>query len=231
MSKLEDFIRNNKTAFDGHEPSPALWSRIQKGLEAKVEVKKKDVKIVSFGWKRWAVAAAVVIMAAMSTVLFMQKNKSSQKLVASVEKDSNWGNDSQNIVLNNIAADTQTLTDPDTRDLKQRKPKVEIPINPQVSESEEMYHYARLIEIKQQQIAFLKTSSPELYEKFSSDLQGLNDSYIELKQKLDAGFNSEKLLEAMIRNLKLQTELLNKQLKISKRLKNKFLKNETVNSI
>ncbi|MCH5685831.1 hypothetical protein LWM68_17200 [Niabella sp. W65] len=49
----------------------------------------------------------------------------------------------------------------------------------------------------------------------------LETSYDALKAQLSKGVNSEKLLEAMIGNLKMQADLLNKQLEILKQVHKK----------
>ena len=51
MSKrLEDFIKNNKEAFDDLEPSASIWGRIELGLPAEIsQPNKKDAKVFSLG--------------------------------------------------------------------------------------------------------------------------------------------------------------------------------------
>ncbi len=67
----------------------------------------------------------------------------------------------------------------------------------------------------------LKKTEPELYKEFSKDAEMLETSYDALKAQLSKGVNSEKLLEAMIGNLKMQADLLNKQLEILKQVHKK----------
>lgn len=55
---------------------------------------------------------------------------------------------------------------------------------------------------------------PELYEQFAQDLASLDSAYRILKQQSLQTVNREVILRAMMQNLQLQAELLNKQLEI-----------------
>jgi hypothetical protein len=86
--------------------------------------------------------------------------------------------------------------------------------------------YARLvteftgvIEYKQTELKKLEKDDPELYQKFSGDIQKLDSSYQVLRGTLKANPNAEQLLQAMIENLQLQVSLLNRQLEIIQKVK------------
>jgi len=96
-------------------------------------------------------------------------------------------------------------------------------------EEEALYHYSRLIEIKQEQMAKLTENEPELSKEFATDMEALESEYKALKQQFKEGLNREQLLEAMITNLKMQADLLNKQLNILKEIQKK--KNENYKSL
>jgi hypothetical protein len=85
--------------------------------------------------------------------------------------------------------------------------------------AEEVYHFTRLIEIKQTELKKIEKDHPRLYKKFVSDITRLDSSYNALSRELPANPNREQLLEAMIENLRLQTEILNQQLNIIKQIK------------
>lgn len=87
--------------------------------------------------------------------------------------------------------------------------------------------YARLvteftgvIESKQTELKKLEKDDPVLYQKFSGDIQKLDSSYQVLRSTLKANPNAEQLLQAMIENLQLQVNLLNRQLEIIQKVKN-----------
>jgi len=83
----------------------------------------------------------------------------------------------------------------------------------------EIRQFVKMIGMKQQELKTLAAGQPELYEKFSSDLEQLDSSYNALKSGLNATPNQELLLEAMIQNLQLQLNVLNQQLNIINQIK------------
>jgi hypothetical protein len=87
--------------------------------------------------------------------------------------------------------------------------------------------FTKTIEVKQLELKKIQAEQPRLYQEFSNDIERLDSSYNTLKTQLPKNPNREQLLEAMIRNLQLQTELLNQQLQIIQKIKNtKTSKNE-----
>jgi hypothetical protein len=101
-------------------------------------------------------------------------------------------------------------------------------LNP--SYAKEVYHFTQLIELKQSELKQIEKEHPELYQQFVKDINRLDSSYQALKTELPKNANRELLLEAMIQNLKLQTELLNQQLSIIKTLNQKNKQNNENNS-
>lgn len=85
----------------------------------------------------------------------------------------------------------------------------------------QFYHFRELIGLKQNELKQLKTEYPQLYREFVDDIRQLDSSYQSLKLNLADNPNREMLMEAMLRNLQLQTELLNRQLLIIKEIKQK----------
>lgn len=85
--------------------------------------------------------------------------------------------------------------------------------------AEEVYHFTRLIELKQHELKAIEKEHPRLYKKFVTDITRLDSSYNSLRRELPQNPNREQLLEAMIENLRLQTEILNQQLSIIKTIK------------
>ena len=83
---------------------------------------------------------------------------------------------------------------------------------------EEMYHYAKLVEIKYNQLKVIEKDEPLLYKQFSADVYKLDSVYHSLQRELPRNPNREQLLEAMLQNLQLQMGLLNHQLDIIKQI-------------
>lgn len=90
---------------------------------------------------------------------------------------------------------------------------VEMGITPQITQ------FVKMIDMKQTELKTLAAEQPELYRKFTSDLDQLDSSYNTLKNRLNAAPNREMLLEAMIQNLQLQLSVLNQQLNIINQIK------------
>lgn len=90
-------------------------------------------------------------------------------------------------------------------------------INP--TYAKEVYHFTQLIELKQSELKQIEKDNPELYKSFLGDITKLDSSYNALKKELPTNPNREQLLEAMIENLKLQSDLLNQQLQIIQQIK------------
>ena len=84
---------------------------------------------------------------------------------------------------------------------------------PQVNE------IAKLVALKQEELKALAPEQPELYQKFTTDINQLDSSYKSLKSQLGATPNREMLIEAMIQNLQLQLNVLNQQLNIINQIK------------
>ncbi|MBC7826654.1 MAG: hypothetical protein H7122_02825 [Chitinophagaceae bacterium] len=85
--------------------------------------------------------------------------------------------------------------------------------------AKEVYHFTQLIELKQTELKKIAKEQPALYNEFIGDITTLDSSYNALKKELPQNPNREQLLEAMIENLRLQTDLLNHQLLIIKKIK------------
>ena len=81
--------------------------------------------------------------------------------------------------------------------------------------------YEELIGLQQTELRKVEKEQPELYRQFANDINLLDSAYEVLRAKLPDNPNREILLEAMISNLQLQTELLNRQLSIIKEIKQK----------
>lgn len=229
QDKLKDFIANNKDSFDSIEPSAGLWHSIDNELQQKGSLQQTKIKKLHF-WK-WAAVASFLIIAA-SIFYYNYKPAKPHQPIAIIQNPSSekikGAPDSQLTKQNiNDITDTpvkQLVIQPDERD---RKLNAHTPaINSEIEtasnlNNEELYHYTKLIEIRQKQIRNFRNEAPELYDQFSNDLKSLERSFFGLQAKLDSGFNNEQVLNAMIENLKMQSALLNKQLEITKHIKNK----------
>lgn len=75
-------------------------------------------------------------------------------------------------------------------------------------------HLASLIEEKKDSLQVYAKENPELYNKFTADVDQLNKDYEVLKKQLQTSPNSKAVVRAMMKNLDVQLQVLNQQLMI-----------------
>ncbi len=98
-------------------------------------------------------------------------------------------------------------------------------VNPNLAAEQEIY--AQLVTQKKDSIAYIATSNPALYGEFSKVIDQMESNYNVLKQEFAKSPNRELTLEAMIRNLQAQIDILSQQLDILNDINRS--KNETGN--
>ncbi|HLK28656.1 MAG TPA: hypothetical protein VKT28_08745 [Puia sp.] len=219
-TRLEQFINDHREDFDDEVPSPKLWDNIQ---DKTMPEKKMGGAVVKMNFMRWSAAAAVVLVAL--GTWFMMRTKPSE------EKPSNQVAQAQDKPAQKNQIDTTTKIAPQTDnktsqqqlaktdDVKKDDGKKNSVADDLQSETkEEMVHYAKLVEIKHRELKIMAKDEPLLYKQFSGDVNKLDSVYHSLETKLSKKQNSEELLEAMIQNLQLQMQLLNRQLGIIRQL-------------
>ena len=87
--------------------------------------------------------------------------------------------------------------------------------------SKSLVSYQELVEVKKENLELLIVKNPDLLQSFNSDFDTLKEDFNKLKVQLPNNPNQKQLLEAMIQNLQLQIGLLNKQMEIVEKLKEK----------
>jgi len=85
-------------------------------------------------------------------------------------------------------------------------------VNPDLAAEQQAY--ARLVMQKKDSIAYIATSNPALYGEFSSVIDQMESNYELLKQEYAKSPNRELTLEAMIRNLQAQIDILSQQMDV-----------------
>jgi len=91
------------------------------------------------------------------------------------------------------------------------KPGVDLAkINPEYAKQQ--MHYASLVETKRTELKQLAKTDPALYQEFSKEIAQMDSTYKKLNSDLATSPNQELVLRAMIKNLQIQTEVLNQQL-------------------
>lgn len=102
-------------------------------------------------------------------------------------------------------------------------------INPEYAQQQ--VHYASLVETKLTELKTASKNDPQLYQEFSAEIAKMDSTYKKLNSDLATSPNQERVLRAMIRNLQIQTEVLNQQLNVIEQFNQmkKEQKNETKN--
>ena len=158
-------------------------------IEDRIQPGKKKASLIHLTWVKWSVAAATIVLIAALAMYLLTKPVQKQAPTELV-KDNN-GQLSDSLLITQI--------------------------NP--GYAQELFHFTKLIELKQEELKQLEKDNPELYKEFISDINSLDSSYNQLKSELPANPNREQLLEAMIGNLQIQMNLLNQQLQIIQQIK------------
>ncbi|TSJ40413.1 hypothetical protein FO440_11685 [Mucilaginibacter corticis] len=100
-------------------------------------------------------------------------------------------------------------------------------INPEYARQQ--VHYASLIASKRTELKSIAKADPQLYHEFTAELTKMDSTYRKLNKDLATSPNQEAVLRAMLRNLQVQTEVLNQQLNVIEQF-NEF-KNQQKNEI
>ncbi len=166
--------------------------QLWKKLEKQLSPAAKKGTVIRMTFLRWSAVAAVFVLAVMG-VFFLFGKKGSNNT--------------------ETAYRTPAVNTPDSGN----KSDIYNDINP--TYAKEVYHFTQLIELKQSELKQIEKDHPELYRQFVTDINKLDSSYNSLKKELPDNPNREQLLEAMIQNLRLQTELLNQQLQVIQTIK------------
>lgn len=226
-SRLEQFVRDHREEFDGEEPDNKIWEKIRVEVDPR---KKKQGVLVRLGRAGWAVAAAAVLLAVGSVWFFSRQTTTVTPAIAN--RDATRQTPSASDAGTSPKTHAAATTVPDTTGSSTRnsqpaladirpKENTQSPARADELENsmdEEMYHYAKLVEIKQNQLKAIEKDEPLLYKQFASDVSRLDSVYHNLQSQLPRNPNREQLLEAMLQNLQLQMGLLNHQLDIIKQI-------------
>ena len=234
-NRLEQFIRDNREDFDSEEPGKKVWENIR---YPESPVRKRPPSIFRLQATRWSAAAALAFLIAGATWYFIRQKagstgpvmamtpsvdtafrKPAQPLPGTKEtpgpKNGNANKDSATL------PSFRELPPPVTATKKQTKIDTRSTEETNTIESdyrEEMFHYAKLVELKHKELKHIEKDEPLLYKQFAGDVNKLDSVYHSLEKKLTTNPNREQLLEAMLQNLQLQMGLLNHQLKIIRQI-------------
>ena len=196
---FEKYLHENRDKLESGGPSLQLWQKLQAQL---TEHHQKKARIVRFLRASLAVAASVLLLAMIG--YFVLKPGTPAIHVAAVSHSAAKQADSMNPIKeiakpeNKTANNNLAATEQETR--------------------QSLFYYARLIQIRQNQIKRLQAIDPDLYKESQRSVTDLNRIYNQLQGQLSGSINQERVLEEMIENLQMQEKILNNQLQLLKGL-------------
>lgn len=219
QNEFEKFVRVNRDAFDDEEPSARVWKNLDKQFGGQEE---KKIPVYKMFYVRVASVAAVLLIA-LGVVYVSTKNTTT--VIAKVNTV-----DSPAVkatlqtppaISNQPLAVTEEPKDNATNSTAQTT------AGPEDEYKQEIFYYTKLTEIKFNQLKRVEKEDPVLYKNFAGEIQKLDSTYHGLQRMLTANADKEAVLNAMVTNLKMQTEILTKQLYIIQKMKqSKKTKNE-----
>jgi hypothetical protein len=241
MSKnLENFMEQNKDAFNDYEPSAKLWDKLEANLKVSNVQLHQKAAVRKINMYKWVAAASVILLIGGSIFFLMQKNidtvqpsfvkqnvetKPSEPITA-IDTTNNSISTPQNKEEKFIAKQSLENTEE-----KQKPSKYIVEDEEMLAFNESKAHFAKLIAYKGNEIKKLAKNDPEVYKNFSEDIAELNETYKQLNKQLPKTNNKSALINAMIYNLQVQIDLLNKQLIILNKIETIKKKKDYENNI
>lgn len=196
---FEKYLHDNREKLETGMPSPQVWQKLQAQL---TERHQKKARIVRIRRNSLAAAASVVLFAGIG--YFVLKSEKNNTVVIGI----------------NASAPKQTDTVRQKTEISKPPKKAG---NDELAATEQetrqsLFYYARLIQIRQNQIKRLQVIDPDLYKESQQSVNDLNKIYDQLQRQLSGSINQERVLEEMIENLQMQEKILSNQLQILKGL-------------
>jgi hypothetical protein len=232
-NQLEKFVQRNRAAFDEAEPNPQLWESIETQLKPAKPLRQKGIYI---SMKTVHMAAAACLLLAISIVGYWLSNRQKINDVAlAIQKkptvhtitETNQPNiDSNPTVVppSTVKTQAEALSFPSSKnsmagttnkDDRAEEGSPAFIVKNLASYEQSTQHFTQLIAHKQVALRRLQKTNPLLYKEFLNDMAELELSYKGMKKHLPKAENQPCIIKAMINNLQLQIEVLNKQLIIT----------------
>ena len=198
---LKDFVNENREDFDMFEPRPELWQeictelKVQKAMEEKP---RKEAKVISINFGErlnftadfmfMRMAATIVLLLACGITLWMVKQNTPTP-------------------TNSLAVASETGEQTSIYEVAPELAEVEVYYTSQInSKREELSEYD------------LKVLGLDETRQIDNELARLDSSYTRLKNQLYTTPNTDQVMAAMIRNLQIRIDVLNRQLEVLKKI-------------
>lgn len=202
--RLKDFVNENREEFDVFEPRPELWQEICTELkiqQAQEKKPRKEAKVISINFGErlnftadfmfMRVAATIVLLLACGITLWTVKQN----------------NPVVTNTTNTLAANTGTGEQESIYQVAPELAEVEVYYTSQInSKREELSEYD------------LKVLGLDETREIDRELARLDSSYTRLKNQLYTTPNTDQVMAAMVQNLQIRIEVLNRQLEVLKKI-------------
>ena len=198
---FEKYLQQNRDRFENGSPSPRVWEKLQRDI---VERQGRRHRVIRMRRISWGVAASILLCIGVTAVLLKNKSQVNRNAITDNASHRDSIVDRQKIMAQKMELDSAErvagVTDGKTR--------------------ESLYHYTKLIETRQKEMATLRQVDPDLYARSQKALTDLDAVYIRLKKQLPRSADQQKILKSLIQNLKMQEQILNNQLQLLEELQN-----------
>jgi hypothetical protein len=194
-NEFEDFLRQHRDDFENGSPSTQVWEKLKSGLS---DHHRRQARVTRIRRISWCIAASILLCIVATLVIFKNKGKVSRDAITRDVTHRDSMIDLQKIAAQKIGQDS-TVRIAGVMDNRTRQ---------------SLYHYARLIDAREKQVAALQQIDPELYARSQKTLADLNEVYNRLKQQLPRSVDQQKILRSLIDNLKMQEQILTNQLQL-----------------
>ncbi|UZR95453.1 hypothetical protein [Chondrinema litorale] len=201
-AQLKGFIGENRKEFDQKEASTGLWGKISGELESETEQSHLSISKPVKETRKLVPIAYLWRLAAVFTVFLIAIVWVQFKIMNS--NNNSGQHESEGMTVKEGLAQ----------------------INPELSEAET--YYESMIAVKKEELMQYDLVSLGLNEEFKYDLEHLDSAYTEIKNELLKGTENDLIVKALIDNLQLRMEILNRQLEILKSIKNTGQNNDDV---
>lgn len=198
-NEFKKFLQQNRHHFENGSLSPQVWEKLKSRLE---DHHRRRARVVRMRRISWGIAASILLCTGVTLVIFKNKSELSHNTFTRNATHRESIVDMQKIAAQKMEQDSAEriagVTDGKTR--------------------QSLYHYSLLIESKQKQMAMLRQINPGLYARSQKVLTDLNQVYWRLQKQLPGSPDQQKVLKALIQNLKMQEQILNNQLQLLEEL-------------
>lgn len=190
--KLKNFVNEHRDDFEVYEPRQELWQEICQELPAA----RKEAKVISISFgEKLSLTADFLFMRVAAAVLLLLGCGLTLFLMK------------QNTPTGNNYALAATEKAPTIKN-----------IAPELVEVE-AYYTSQINNKKEQLTSYdLKALGLDEQQLIDKELAKLDSSYLQLKKQLYTNPNTDKVMDAMIQNLQIRIEVLNRQLEVLQRI-------------